>query len=156
MEDDDIEPEVRALRNIFLVNERAMFELVVAPLTIGELAAIRDTYTRVSHLRWALEVLEHWHITLSEIGDDSVRQQRSLSPELVALEDDLLKIPDLRRSPYDRLILLETRMAGCSALITLDSRTILRHREVLEKLGISVLLPSEFWEALRPWAALWR
>jgi hypothetical protein len=156
VDESDVGPELRALRWIFQVNERAMFQFVVSPLTIGELAAIRDFAHRESRVRWALDVLDTWQITVWETQDETVRQRRTLSPELSELEEHLREIPDLRRNPYDRLLLLETRMANCDAFLTTDVRTIMRHKDRLKELGIHVLLPSEFWDLLKPWAALWR
>lgn len=151
----DVDAELQALRSIFLTNQRAGFEFVVSPLTIGELAAIRHFGERETRIRWALDVLDTWQITVWESEDETVRQRRTLTPELSTLEGRLREIPDLRRNPYDRLILLEARMADCDAFLTTDVRTVHRHRERLDELGISVLLPSEFWELLRPWAGLW-
>lgn len=132
-----------------------MFQVVVSPITIGELSAIGDFHDRERRVRWALDVLDHWQITLWHIEDKTVRQRRTLTRELSHLEKELLKVSDFRRSPYDRLILLETRMANCDALLTVDYATILRHRKVLASLGIVVLSPSQFWEILKPWARLW-
>ena len=156
VDEDDIDPETRALRWIFQINERAMFQFVVSPLRIGELAAIRDFGQREARIRWALDVLDTWQITVWETEDETVRQRRILTSELSDLEEKLREIPDLRRNPYDRLLLLETHMANCDAFLTTDYKTILRHRKQLQELGIYVLLPSEFWELLKPWAGLWR
>lgn len=156
LEQKDVASELRALRLIFQINERAMFQFVVSPLTIGELAAIKDFNERESRIRWALDVLDTWQITIWETKDNTVRQRRSLTPEFVELEKKLCKIPDLNRSPYDRLLLLETRMANCDAFLTTDYKTILRHKKQLHKLGIRVLLPSEFLVLLQPFIGLWK
>jgi hypothetical protein len=44
---------LEALRLIFLVNERAMFDVVLSEASLGEVVAKRDA----RYLRWALEVL---------------------------------------------------------------------------------------------------
>jgi len=128
---------------------------VVSPLTVGELAAVPKAGEREGRVRWALDVLDVWQIAVWESGDQSVRQRRSLPKEFVCVEQQLMEIPDLQRSPYDRLLLLEALMANCDAFITTDERTILRHRERLLPLGIRAVRPSEFWQLLEPWAALW-
>lgn len=156
LDEDNIDTELKALRFIFQINERAMFQFVISPLTIGELAAIRNFAERESRIRWALDVLDTWHITIWETKDDTVRQRRTLSSELSELEGELREIPDLCRNPYDRLLLLETRIANCDAFLTIDIKTILRHKKKIQELGIRVLLPSEFWNLLKPFAGLWR
>lgn len=153
--EDQLSREVRALRLIFQVNQRAAFQFVVSPLTVGELAAVPRFAEREARVRWALDILDTWQIAVWEAEDNSVRQRRSLPPELLQVEQHLMEIPDLRRNPYDRLLLLETLLANCDAFLTTDERTILRHQSKLLDLGIRVMRPSEFWRLLEPWAPLW-
>jgi hypothetical protein len=67
--EDEVDPELVALRAIFLVNERAGFGVVVSPLTFAELANVQDFSGREGRVRWALDVLDHWLIMLEETGD---------------------------------------------------------------------------------------
>jgi len=66
-----------------------------------------------------------------------------------------LEISDFRRDPFDRLLLIQYKMGDCDAFLTTDRNTIWRHRLILRELGVCVLTPSEYWELLRPWAAIW-
>jgi len=157
----DLDPDVRALRAIFAVNERASFQFMISPLTVAEVANTRDFPDRERRVRWVLDVLDHWLILLDDIGDRSsvggtVRHRFKLSAELQDLEATLMTVPDLRRDPLDRLLLLQYRMGNCDAFLTTDRNTIWRHREWLLTCGVRVLRPAEFWEELEPWAALWR
>jgi hypothetical protein len=153
-------PDLRALRAIFLVNQRADFQLVVSPLTVAEVANTQEFADRTRRLGWVLEVLDHWLIMLDETESriavgGSVRHRFKLTPELQAFEATLLEIPDFRRDPFDRLLLIQYKMGACDAFLTTDRNTIWRHRMILRELGVSVLTPLEYWEVLRPWAALW-
>lgn len=158
--EDTIDANTRALRDILRVNERASFQLVVSPLTIAEVANVQDFAERERLIRWVLDVLDHWLVMLDEIMDrqadgGTVRHRFKLTQELQRFETQLMTIPDLRRDPFDRLLLVQYRMANCDAFITADEGTIWRHRDVLGQMAIRVLRPSEFWEQLKPWAALW-
>jgi hypothetical protein len=159
-DEDEISDDSRALRAIFTVNERAHFELLISPLTVAEVANAKDFVDRERRVRWVLDVLDHWLIMLDESGDrvtdgGSVRHRFKLTPELQAVEAELMKIPDFRRDPFDQLLLVQYRMGVCDAFLTTDRNTIWKHRSQLTGLGIRVLTPTEYWELLRPRAALW-
>ena len=158
--EEEVEPDLQALRSIFLVNQRANFQLLVSPLTVAEVANTQQFGDCIRRLGWVLEVLDHWLIMLDETGSrvaagGSVRHRFKLTPELQAFEAALLEIPDFRRDPFDRLLLIQYRMGDCDAFLTTDRATIWRHRAALHDLNVCVLTPSEYWELLRPWAGLW-
>ncbi len=158
--EDDVDPDLRALQSIFRINQRANFQFLVSPLTIAEVANIQDFPDRESRLRWILDVLNHWLIMLDQIEDrvrkgGTVRHRFKLTGDLQDLESSLIQIPDFRRDPFDRLLLLQYRMANCDAFLTMDRDTIWCHRAELARLDIRILTPSEFWELLKPWATLW-
>lgn len=152
--------DLEALRLIMAVNQRAAFELLVSPLTIAEIANTQNPSVRNAYLNWVVEVLDHWLITLDERGarvadGGTVRHRFKLTPELQAFEASLMEIADYRRDPFDRLLLVQYRLAGCDAFLTTDRNTIWRHRAELSKRGVRVLTPVDYWELLRPWASIW-
>lgn len=156
----DIPKDLEALRYIFQVNERASFQFLVSPLTFAELANAKDVMWNQRRIQWALDVLDVWLIVLEETGDrvtegGTVQHRFKLTGELQELESRLMTIPDFRRDPLDRLLLIQYKMGNCDALLTVDRNTIWRHREWLLDEGIKVLTPSEFWGLLKPYAALW-
>jgi hypothetical protein len=158
--DDDLDPDLRALCTIFKINERVSFQFVISPLTVAEIANIQDFPDRERRVRWVLDVLDHWLIMLDQIEDRSseggaVRHRFKLPPALQQFEAELMTVPDFRRDPLDRLLLVQYRMGHCDAFLTTDRNTIWRHREWLHTRSIRVLSPAEFWEELKPWAALW-
>jgi hypothetical protein len=157
---DDIPLDWSALRSIFKVNERASFQFLVSPITFAELANEKDMLMSQRRLLWVLDILDVWLVMLEETGDrisegGTVRHRFKLPPELQELERRLLAMSDFRRDPLDRLLLIQYKMGNCDAFLTLDCNTIWRHREWLSAQGIRVLRPSEFWDILKPWAALW-
>jgi len=156
----DLDPDLRALRAIFTVNERASFQFVISPLTVAEVANTQDFLDRDQRVRWVMDVLDHWLILLDDIGDrvkegGTVRHRFKLSPDLQQFEAGLMTMPDFRRDPLDRLLLVQYRMGNCDAFLATDRDTIWCHREWLAARGVRVLRPAEFWETIKPWAALW-
>lgn len=156
----EISEDLKALRYIFQVNERAAFQLLVSPLTFAELANAKDIMCNQRRIQWAFDVLDVWLIVLEETADrvtegGTVRHRFKLTEEFQELESRLMNIPDFRRDPLDRLLLIQYKMGNCDAFLTVDRNTIWRHREWLVNEGIRVLSPSDFWELLKPYAALW-
>ena len=158
--EDQLDADLIALRKIFIVNERVSFQLVISPLTIAEVANIRDYPDREQKVRWVLDVLDTWLITVDDLLDrenqgGTVRHRFNLSERLQELECKLMTINDFRRDPFDRLLMLQYQMANCDAFLTVDLATIWKHRTELDAFGIRVLRPSEFWNLIQPWARLW-
>jgi len=156
----DVTPDLQALRWIFQVNQRASFQFFVSPITFAELANETDMLLSQRRISWALDVLDVWLTMLEETGDrkaegGTVRHRFKLPPDLQQFETRLMQIPDFRRDPLDRLLMLQYKMGNCDAFLTVDRGTILRHRESLATEGTRVLTPSEFWQILKPYAALW-
>ena len=158
--EEDLSPDLICLRQIVLVTRRAAFQFVVSPISVMEVSNTQDYSDMVSRLNWLLEMLEYW-LGLLEIMQDrtsqggSVRHRFKLSKDLQEYEEQLMKISDLRRDPLDRLLLVQYKMGNCDAFLTIDENTIWRHRKELAALGVNILRPLEFWDLLRPWAALW-
>jgi hypothetical protein len=156
----DIPENLEALRYIFQVNERAAFQFLVSPLTFAELANATNIYQNWRRILWAFDVLDAWLNVLEETGDrkkdgGTVHHRFKLTKELQELESHLMNIPDFRRDPFDRLLLIQYKMGNCDAFLTVDRNTIWRHRDRLLNEGIKVLSPTDFWAALKPYAALW-
>jgi hypothetical protein len=85
--EEDLDPDLRALRNIFIVNERASFQFVISPLTIAEVANVQDFGERERKVRWVLDVLDTWLITVDDLMDregqgGTVRTRFKLTPHL--------------------------------------------------------------------------
>ena len=112
MTETEIPKDLKSLRYIFQVNERASFQFLVSPLTFAELANAKDIMRNQRRIQWALDVLDVWLIVLEETGDrvtegGTVRHRFKLTEELQELESRLMSIPDFRRDPLDRLLLIQ-------------------------------------------------
>ncbi|MCL4534866.1 MAG: hypothetical protein M1370_06860, partial [Bacteroidetes bacterium] len=64
-----IDPDLMALRAILQVNQRAMFQFVISPLTLAEVANTQDLPERERRVRWVLDILDHWLVMLDDIED---------------------------------------------------------------------------------------
>jgi hypothetical protein len=160
MTEAEIPEDLKALRYIFQVNERAAFQFLVSPLTFAELVNTKDIMWNKRRIQWAFDVLDVWLIVLEVTGDrvvegGTVRHRFKLTEEFQELESRLMRNPDFRRDPFDRLLLIQYKMGNCDAFLTIDKNTIWRHKEWLLNEGIKVLSPSDFWAVLKPYAALW-
>lgn len=150
-----------ALRIICQASQRAAFQMVISPLCIMEIANIQDTAEISRRLSWVLELQNHWVVMLDEMEDraaqgGTVRHRFKLTPNLQTLESKLLEIPDFKRDPLDRLLLVQYKMANCDAFMTTDQNTILRHRDcLLTDHGIRVVTPVDYMRIIEPWLAIW-
>jgi hypothetical protein len=148
-----------ALKDALLVARRLQLQFVTSPLSIAEIVNIQSIDDRSRLLSWFLEMLNYWIVELDLGGDrlavgGTVRHRFKLSKELQGFEQALMSIPDFRRDPFDRLLLIHHRMANCDAFLTLDTATIWKHQDFLKVHGVNVMLPTEYWECVRPYAAL--
>jgi hypothetical protein len=60
--------ELKALRAIFQVNERASFDMVLSDNSLKEVLDKRDS----SYLRWAMDVLSFWHDRIEEYRGQAI------------------------------------------------------------------------------------
>ena len=158
--DEEINPNLVALKYILQVDQRACFQFVVSPITMLEMLNEQSSGRAWARLQWTLDLFDHWLFQLWEIKDrkregGSFRHRFKFDKELQDFEAELMKISDFRRDPLDRLLVMQCRMGACEAFMTVDKNTIWKHRDRLSELGVNVITPSEFWEILKPWAAIW-
>ena len=134
---------VEALRNIFLVNERALFEWIVSPGSMQEAFDKGDP----GHMRWLWDVADHSEVCLDYDGPTA--ESEALGARL-----DEPKFGYLSRK--DRLLIQQAIFLRCEAFLTVERRLPRNAPRIERELGIRVLTPIVHWGMLRPWAALWR
>jgi hypothetical protein len=134
---------VEALRNIFLVNERAQFEWIVSR---GSMQEARDKGDP-GHMQWLWDIADHSEVCLEGTGPTA-------ESEALAARLDEPKFGYL--SGKDRLLLQHAIVLRCEAFLTMERRLPRNAGHIERELGIRVLTPIMHWEMLRPWAALWR
>jgi hypothetical protein len=134
--------KVEALRNIFLINERAHFEWIVSYASMAEAQAKRAP----GHLQWVWDIAHHSAVCLAL--DGATKESREL---IVRLKEP--KFGYLSR--MDRWLIAEALEFRCHAFLTMERRLPGNAAHMEKELGIRILTPTTLWQMLRPWAALW-
>jgi hypothetical protein len=96
-------------------------------------------------LQWAYDVLDHWLACLEE------SETPHGDPKALAAIDT----PSYNYlGQGDRLLLRDALALECDAFLTMENKLPKCGPHLRETLGIRVLGPIEFWDILKPWAAL--
>jgi hypothetical protein len=143
--------DIEALRNLFLVGQRAMWQLAISPHTYFEIARTPDNARRSKLDLWFQELWQYWRSTIESNNDlptfieaEEVRVRTLASGYLACL-------PDIG----DRVLLCDAIVYRCDLFCTRDLSTILKHRSELAGLPVKIVTPSEWWDRIRPHAHLW-
>ena len=133
---------VEALRDIFLVNERAQFEWIISRGSLQEGCDKGDP----RHMRWLWDIADHAESCLKGDGFTA-------ASEAVAARLDEPKFGYLGYK--DRLLIRHAVLLRCEAFLTVERRLPRNSAHMERELGIRIVTPIIYWEMLRPWAALW-
>lgn len=131
--------ELCALRNIFAIDKRACIPWVVLGEVIDEVEA-NPQLTLAMH-SWAHD-MRAW-------------SRSTIAPHAAASSTAVIATACGSLSRDDECLLRAAHRAGCDALITVDRRLWRNRHAVRRRLPLAVLLPTELWGQLRPWAGLW-
>lgn len=137
--------ELRALRAIFLVNERALFEFALSGHSLDEVAAKGDR----AYLQWAYDVLDHWNACVASHEADAFNGTGAA----VARSLDAPSFGYLSRK--DRLLIQDALALECDAFLTMEGRLPKMAGHIGRQTGILVLRPSQLWDRIRPLSRLY-
>jgi hypothetical protein len=143
--------DIEALRDLFVVGQRAMWQLAISPYTYSEIARTRDE-ARLRHLHvWFQELWQYWRSTIEQNNDlpDFIEAEDVRVRTLIS--DYLSCLPDVA----DRVLICDALVYRCDLFCTRDWTTILKHRTALSGLPIEIVTPAEWWAKVRPYAGLW-
>jgi hypothetical protein len=132
-----------ALRKIFAINERALFEWIVSHASLRE---ARDKHDP-RHMQWMWDIADHSQACLD--GDGSTVESNQLAARLAEPKFGYL-------SEKDRRLIQDAIALRCEAFLTMERRLPRNASHVSRELGLEILTPAAHWKMLEPWAALWR
>jgi hypothetical protein len=130
--------EIDALRMIFMVNERAMFELVVTEASLREVV----NRTHPSYTLWVYDVLDTWFI-------QSEGEERPTPG--TTFEDRRFGMISLE----DRRLLQEALDWRCDAFMTMERRLPTAAAFIERQTGLQVMQPTTYWDLLSGFARLY-
>jgi len=125
------EEDINALRFIFLANIRGSFQFIISWRVVEELSQSQ----RYDLINWGFEFLDYSN-NFYEYEDKGIRYMFGLS---------LLK-------EKDRKLVVDAINMKCDVFLTMDYKTIWKHRKKIAK--IKILRPIELWDIFRPYFAL--
>jgi hypothetical protein len=134
---------VEALREIFAVSERALFEWIVSRGSMREASAKRDD----GHMQWLWDIADHSEACLA--GDGPTAESEVLAARINEPKFNYL-------SAADRRLLQDAIAFRCDSFLTMERRLPRNGAHLQRELGLLILTPIAHWQMLRPWAALWR
>ncbi len=143
--------DIKALRSLWVVGQRAMWQLAISPYTYSEIARTKDMEKLQELHMWFQKLWQYWRSTIEQ--DDNL-------PSFIEAEDIrvhtlidvyLSCLPDVA----DRVLICDALVYRCDLFCTRDWTTVLKHRSELRELPIEIVTPSEWWEKVRPYAGLW-
>ncbi len=130
--------EIDALRMIFMVNERAMFEFVVTEASLHEVV----NRTRPGYTQWVYDVLDTWLIQ-SE-GQEPPTPGRTFEDRRFGMI-----------SVKDRRLLQEALDWRCHAFMTMERRLATAAAFIERQTGLRLMRPTTCWNLLNRFARLY-
>lgn len=131
------------LRTIMEIAQRAPFQFALSNNSFAEVNDARDS----SYLRWAYDVLDHWNICLWESGPPQPDPQA-----VAALESSSLGY----LGEGDRALIRDAVLFECDTFLTMENRLPKNAAHLFKLLRVRIETPSQTWERVRPWSALFR
>ena len=143
--------DIEALHNIWLVGQRATWQLAISPHTYQEIAATHDARRRHRLQTWFADLWQYWQNIIHENDD---------LPSFVEAEDTRVRVLssgslDVLPDMADRVLVCEAIVYRCKLFCTRDWTTILKHRTDLKELPLDIVTPAEWWMKIQPYARLW-
>lgn len=144
--------DIEALRRIFLVGQRASWQLAISPFTYKEVIATKNPSRRKYLETWFFEIWHYWREIVEQNNDlpEFIEAER-IRVEILA-SGILGALPGIE----DRILICDAVVYRCDCFCTRDWNTIIKYRDTLQPLPIKILTPTEWWNLILPYANIWR
>ena len=147
--------DIHALAEFMALGQRSGWPIAISPRTLNELEATRSPKKRSALTIWGKE-LSYYFTSHFEESQDVTEGSSSVEHNHLTFHQrqyfsDLLKcLPD----ESDRHLIIDALEYGCDIFLTMDYKTVWRHRDEVIRFRIRVMRPAELLEYIRPWAGL--
>jgi len=143
--------DINAFYNIFLTGKRATWQIAISPFTYKEVIDTQDAKKRYYLEGWFMNVWDYWRNIIEDSGN---------LPSFIEAEHTRIKLLssgmlDMLPDIEDRVLISDAIVYRCDCFCTRDWQTILKHRDHLTSLPIKIITPTEWWNLVRSFAALW-
>ena len=143
--------DIEALRDLWVVGQRAMWQVAISPYTYSEIARTKDEEKLRQLHMWFQELWQYWRSTIEQTDDlPSFIEAEDIRVRTL-ISDYLSCLPDVA----DRVLVCDALVYRCDLFCTRDWTTVLKHRAELSGLPMEIVTPSEWWAKVRPYAGLW-
>ena len=137
--------DIYALHHLATMGRRWGWPLAVSLTNMVELDAIKDPERRQVRVAWWRRLAEYFEANYKEwpslsSGSSYGEITHFTSTQRNRLYEHLHILPD----ETDRVLVVDALEFGCNVFLTMDYKTIWKHREAVRRLGIHVMRPVEF------------
>ena len=145
--------DIFALKDFMALGQRAGWPIALSENTLNEVEAGNSLARNL----WAGELAEYFYQNRSESETEDQGNSYSEINHFTFIQRTRLSemLEDLPQES-DRQLVVDAAEHGCDIFLTMDYKTIWRHKECVERLGIRVMRPVELLEHIRPWDGLLR
>lgn len=135
---------IEALRKIFFVNQRAMWQFALSENSFSEIKGRNDN----NYLSYFYDVLDHCQICLAESGFDLINTNNKPFDEIYQRLSNNISKGDLD-------LLFDAKKLNCDAFLTCDFKLAKSYELIINHLDILLLTPMSLWFLIEPWARLY-
>lgn len=145
--------DIYALADFMALGRPAGWPIAISPRTLAEIEA-SPRGNRYELSLWGNELAIYFTSSLDSIEGDIEESiydfDRFTYIQRCRLSEVLQALPQ----ESDRQLIIDAREFGCDIFLTMDYKTIWRHRDEVKRLGVQAMRPVELLEYISPWAGL--
>ena len=144
--------DIFALADFMMLGRRVGWPIAVSPRILDELDAIPGLGKRLALTDWAMELIRYFVSGVRESreateGSRFSETGRFTEVQRCWLSDQLKVLPQ----GSDRRLIIDALEYGCDVFLTMDYKTIWRHRDCVNRFELRVMRPVELLEYIDPW-----